>query len=93
MKQYEILYSDRHTETVDHKTMEDLVYELESFERTDVSQIHELEEDGSLGETIWTEEEGLFISYGKLSILDDEDFVDEDEDGSDVSEEDNFYDE
>jgi hypothetical protein len=78
MKQYEILYSDRHTEVVNHKTMEDLVYELESFERDDVSQIHELKEDGSLGETIWTEEEGLFISYGKLSVLDDEDFVDED---------------
>jgi hypothetical protein len=78
MKQYEILYSDRHTEVVNHKTMEDLVYELESFERDDVSQIHELKEDGSLGETIWTEEEGLSISYGKLSVLDDEDFVDED---------------
>ena len=85
MKKYEILYSDRHTEVVDHKTMEDLVYELESFERDDVSQIHEYKEDGSLGETIWTEEEGLFISYGKLSVLDDEDFVDED--GSDVPEE------
>lgn len=85
MKQYEILYSDRHTEIVNHKTMEDLVYELESFERDDVSQIHELNDDGSLGETIWTEEEGLFISYGKLSVLDDEDFVDED--SSDVSEE------
>jgi hypothetical protein len=78
MKQYEILYSDKHTEVVNHETMEDLVYELESFERQDVSQIHELNDDGSLGETIWTEEEGLFISYGKLSVLDDEDY-DEDE--------------
>jgi hypothetical protein len=68
--------------------MEDLVYELESFERTDVSQIHELEEDGSLGETIWTEEEGLFISYGKLSVLDDEDFVDEDNFDDDNEEDD-----
>lgn len=88
MKQYEILYSDRHTETVDHKTMEDLVYELESFERDDVSQIHELNDDGSLGETIWTEEEGLFISYGKLSVLDDEDFVDEDNFDDDDEEDD-----
>lgn len=80
MKQYEILFSDKHTEVVNHETMEDLVYELESFERDGVSQIHELNKDGSLGETIWTEEEGLFISYGKLSILNDEE-------GSDVSEE------
>lgn len=72
MKQYEILYRDRHTDIVDHSTMEDLVYELESFERDDVSQIHELNTDGTLGETIWTEEEGLFISYGELNYVDDE---------------------
>ncbi len=73
MKQYEILYLDGHTEIVDHSTMEDLVYELESFERDDVNQIHEIESDGTLGETIWTEEEGLFISYGELSYEGDED--------------------
>lgn len=66
MKKYEILFTNRHTEVVDHETMENLVYELESFERDDVSQIHELNDDGSLGETIWTEEEGLFIDYGEL---------------------------
>jgi hypothetical protein len=31
------------------------------FERDDVNMIHELEKDGSLGRTIWTEEEGLFV--------------------------------
>lgn len=67
MKKYKILYTDKHTEVVDHATMENLVYELEMFERYDVSQIHELNEDGTLGETIWTEEEGLFISYGQLN--------------------------
>jgi hypothetical protein len=67
MKKYKILYTDKHTEVVDHKTMDNLVYELEMFERYDVSQIHELNEDGTLGETIWTEEEGLFISYGQLN--------------------------
>lgn len=72
MKQYEILFFDRHTEVVDHETMEQMVYDLELFDRTDVSQIHELNEDGSLGETIWTEEEGLFISYGELSGESDE---------------------
>lgn len=70
---YEILFTDGHTEIVDHETMEDLVYELESFERDDVSQIHELNEDGSLGETIWTEEEGLFVGYGEVDDEDDED--------------------
>jgi hypothetical protein len=61
MKQYEILYLDGHTEIVDQSTMDDLVYELESFERDDVNQIHEINPDGTLGETIWTEEEGLFV--------------------------------
>lgn len=84
MKQYEILYSDRHTEVVDHTTMEDLVYELEAFERDDVSQIHELNDDGSLGDTIWTEEEGLFTSYGELSGESDEE--DDEEYYSDGSE-------
>lgn len=65
---YEILFNDRHTEIVDHETMENLVYELESFERDDVSQIHEYNESNpnEVGKTIWTEEEGLFVSYGEL---------------------------
>ena len=57
---YEILYSDRHTEIVDQETMEQIVEELEMFERFDVSQIHLLKDDGDF-ETIWTEEEGLFV--------------------------------
>lgn len=79
MKKYEVLFTDRHTEIVDHETMENLVYELESFERTDVSQIHEYDESNpdEVGETIWTEEEGLFVSYGELN---DEDLDDEDSD-------------
>jgi hypothetical protein len=72
MKKYEILFNDRHTEIVDHETMVNLVYELESFDRMDVSQIHEYDESNpdEIGETIWTEEEGLFISYGKLHYED-----------------------
>lgn len=66
MKKYEILYTDGHTEVVDHETMENLVYELESFERDDVSQIHSVTETGEIDKTIWTEEEGLFIDYGEL---------------------------
>jgi hypothetical protein len=63
-KKYEISYfrsTGKPDEVVDRDTMEDIVYELESFERDDVNQIHELEDDGSLGRTIWTEEEGLFV--------------------------------
>ena len=63
MKKYEILYTDGKVEIVDQETMENLVYELESFERADVSQIHEKKEKnpGKVGKTIWTEEEGLFV--------------------------------
>ena len=58
---YEILYSDRHMEIVDKETMEQMVDELELFERTDVSQIHRIYNNGKLGKTIWTEEEGLMV--------------------------------
>ena len=63
MKKCEILYTDGKVEIVDQETMEKLVYELESFERDDVSQIHEYDEKnpGKVGKTIWTEEEGLFV--------------------------------
>ena len=57
---FEILYFDKHTEIKNYEETSKLVDELEMFERTDVNQIHELEDDGSLGRTIWTEEEGLF---------------------------------
>ena len=68
MKKYEILYTDGKVEIVDQETMENLVYELESFETADVSQIHEYDEKNTdeVGKTIWTEEEGLFVSYGEL---------------------------
>ena len=48
--------------------MENLVYELESFERDDVRRIQEGDEKNTdeVGKTIWTEEEGLFVSYGEL---------------------------
>jgi hypothetical protein len=73
-KKYEILYTNGKVEIVDHDTMEDLVYELESFERDDVSQIHEYDENNpdEVGETIWTEEEGLFVSYGELDYYDED---------------------
>lgn len=64
-KKYEISYfrsTGKPDEVVDRDTMEDIVYELESFERDDVNSIHELKPDGSLGKTIWTEEEGLFVN-------------------------------
>jgi hypothetical protein len=60
-KRYEVLFNDRHVEIVDHETVDEMITELELFERDDISQIHELEDDDTLGETIWTEEEGLFV--------------------------------
>ena len=64
MKKYEILYTNGKVEIVDHDTMESLVYDLESFERDDVSQIHVYNEKNpsKVGKTIWTEEEGLFVN-------------------------------
>ena len=77
MEQYEVLYKDKHTEIVDEDTVNDLISELELFERIDVSQIHLLNPDNTLGDTIWTEEEGLFPSdfftkyYGDYDDYDD----------------------
>ena len=61
MKKYEVLYSNRKVEIVDFDTVDKMIDELEMFERTDVSQIHKLKKDGSIGKTVWTEEEGLFL--------------------------------
>lgn len=67
---YEILYSDKHVEIVDFETVDKIIEELEMFERTDISQIHLLKEDGDF-ETIWTEEEGLFVEDFGFSTRDD----------------------
>lgn len=61
MKKYDVLFTDGHVEVVDFDTVDRLIDELEMFERWDVRQIHFLNPDGSLGDTIWTEEEGLFV--------------------------------
>ena len=58
---FEILYSDRHTEIMNYEDTSKLVDQLEMFERTDISQIHRIYKNGKLGKTIWTEEEGLFV--------------------------------
>lgn len=76
---YEILYLDKHTEIVDEQTVDTMINELEMFERTDVNQIHELEEDGTLGRTIWTEEEGLFVSDFDLPCKEDDDYYEIDD--------------
>ena len=56
MKKYEILYTNGRVEIVDQEIMKNLVYDLESFERDDVSQIHEYDEKNpdEVGKTIWT---------------------------------------
>jgi len=70
MKQFEILYNgDGEVEIMDSIKMVSLVEELENFDRMDVSQIHELQEDGEIGQTIWTEEEGLLVPWSYLFDL------------------------
>jgi hypothetical protein len=79
MKKYEVLYTNRKVEVVDFETVDKLIDELEMFERFDVSQIHELEDNGELGETIWTEEEGLFVRGFGYDTRDDEDEEEDDD--------------
>lgn len=76
MKRYEILYTNRKTDIVDEVTVEQIIDELEMFERDDVCQIHLIKDDGNF-ETIWTEEEGLFVSDFGYSTRDDYDDDDE----------------
>lgn len=60
MKQYELLFNDRHIEIVDETEIDQIIDDLELFERDDISQIHLLKDDEDF-DTIWTEEEGLFV--------------------------------
>lgn len=61
MKRYEIMFKDGKLEIWNSKDTEDLIYELESFERDDVNMIDEVDENGKYVKRIWTEEEGLFV--------------------------------
>lgn len=72
---YEVIFTDRHTEILDHDTVDQMINELEMFERFDVKRINLLKDDGDF-ETIWTEEEGLFVDGFGFSTQDE----DEDED-------------
>ena len=56
---YEILFYDGHTEKVDQETAEQIAYDADGCERTDISQIHFIKKDGKLGRTVWTDEEGF----------------------------------
>lgn len=82
MKKYEVIYTNRKVEIVDEETVDKMIDELEMFERTDISQIHLLKDDGDF-DTIWTEEEGLFVDgFGyptRDDYDDDEDEYDDDE--------------
>jgi len=62
MKKYVVSYLDGREEIVDHDQVEEIILELEGFDRWDVNMIHEYREDGELGKTVWTEEEGLFVN-------------------------------
>ena len=62
MKKYEIMFKNGKIEIWNSNDTEDLIYELESFERDDVNMIDEIDENGESIRRIWTEEEGLFVS-------------------------------
>lgn len=62
MKKYEIMFKNGKTEIWNSSDTEDLIYELESFERDDVNMIDEVNDNGESIKRIWTEEEGLFVS-------------------------------
>lgn len=82
MEKYEILYHDRHTEVVDRDTVDTIITDLEMFERTDINQIHLLKDDGDF-ETVWTEEEGLFVpgfGFPTRDDYDEDEEYDEEED-------------
>ena len=61
MKRYEIMFKNGKLEIWNSKETEDLIYELESFERDDVNMIDEIDDNGESIKRIWTEEEGLFV--------------------------------
>ena len=61
MKRYEIMFKNGKLEIWNSSDTEDLIYELESFERDDVNMIDEVDENGESIKRIWTEEEGLFV--------------------------------
>ena len=62
MKRYEIMFKNGKIEVWNSSDTEDLIYELESFERDDVNMIDEVDDNGEYVKRIWTEEEGLFVS-------------------------------
>lgn len=66
---FEIVYFGDKTEIVNGQEVDKLIDELESFERDGISQIQLVDENNEMIEIIWTEEEGLLISYGKLYEL------------------------
>lgn len=66
---FEVVYFGDKTEVVNGQEVDKLIDELESFERDGISQIQLVDENNEMIEIIWTEEEGLLISYGKLYEL------------------------
>ena len=56
---YEVLFHDGHTITVEKEEAEQIAYDANDCERIDVSQVCFIKKDGTLGRTIWTDEEGF----------------------------------
>lgn len=65
---FEIVYSNHTSQIVDGLTAAEIIDGLEAFDRDDVLHVKLVKKNGDF-DTIWTEEEGLFVSQGKLDQL------------------------
>lgn len=65
---FEIVYSNHTSQIVDGPTAAEIIDGLEAFDRDDVLHVKLVKKNGDF-DTIWTEEEGLFVSQGKLDQL------------------------
>ena len=60
-KHYEIQYTDGRVEsTKDEEYVDQMIDDLEMYERYDVNMITINTDDGEFVEMVWTEEEGLY---------------------------------
>ena len=69
MKKFKVQYSNRTTEIMNGQQVDKLIDQLEMFERYDVNQIYLVNNKDEFVDMIWTEEDGLRISEGKLFKL------------------------
>lgn len=69
MKKFKVQYLNKTTETMNGQQVDKLIDQLEMFERYDVNQIYLVNDKDEFVDMIWTEEEGLRVSYNRLIKL------------------------